>query len=65
MFLSVSISIGHAYLEDEDSFLGEQDLLYDPYDGGRAPFRFERLYRYPDENSTVFTESYESPGMLN
>ena len=63
--MSVSISFNQAYVEDEDSLLGAHDLLYDPYDGGRAPFRSERLHRYPDESSTAFTEPYETPGMLN
>ena len=63
--MSVSISFNQAYVEDEDSLLGAHDLLYDPYDGGKAPFRSERLHRYPDESSTAFTESYEPPGMLN
>ena len=63
--VSVFISIDQAYDETEDKLLGAHHLLYDPYNGERAPVRWERLYGNLDEHFTELTEAYEPSGTLN
>ena len=63
--VSVFISIDQAYDETEDKLLGAHHLLYDPYNGERAPVRWERLYGNLDEHFTELTEAYEPSGKMN